>query len=156
MIAVVNIEGKQFKVEKDSQFLIDKLQGKKGDKVVLDNVSLIDNNGKVIVGTPNIKGASVTVSILEQIRDKKVVVFKKKRRKGYKLKNGHKQMLTKVKIDSISTKSATNKSQESETKKTIAKKTIAKKTTAKKTTAKKTTAKKTTAKKTTAKKTTAN
>ena len=145
MIAVVNIEGKQFKVEKDSQFLIDKLQGKKGDKVVLDNVSLIDNNGKVIVGTPNIKGASVTVSILEQIRDKKVVVFKKKRRKGYKLKNGHKQMLTKVKIDSISTKSATNKSQESETKKTIAKKTIAKKTTAKKTTAKKTTAKKTTA-----------
>ena len=135
MIAVVNIEGKQFKVEKDSQFLIDKLQGKKGDKVVLDNVSLIDNNGKVIVGTPNIKGASVTVSILEQIRDKKVVVFKKKRRKGYKLKNGHKQMLTKVKIDSISTKSATSKSQESETKKTIAKKTIAKKTTAKKTTA---------------------
>ena len=152
MIAVVNIEGKQFKVEKDAQFLIDKLQGKKGEKVILDNVSLIDNNGKVIVGTPNIKGASVTVSILEQTRDKKVVVFKKKRRKGYKIKNGHKQMLTKVKIESISTKSISNKSQESETtaKKTTAKKTIAKKTTAKKTTAKKTTAKKTTAKKTTA------
>ena len=152
MIAVVNIEGKQFKVEKDAQFLIDKLQGKKGDKVVLDNVSLIDNNGKVIIGTPNIKGASVTVSILEQTRDKKVVVFKKKRRKGYRVKNGHKQMLTRVKIDNISTKSTTNKIQKSETKETTAKKTTAKKTTVKKTTAKKTTAKKTTAKKTTAKK----
>ena len=145
MIAVVNIEGKQFKVEKDAQFLLDKLQGKKGDKVVLDDVSLIDNNGKVIIGTPNIKGASVTVSILEQTRDNKVVVFKKKRRKGYKIKNGHKQMLTMVKIDSISTKSTDKKSQKSETKKTTTKKTTAKKTTAKKTTAKKTTAKKTTA-----------
>ena len=140
MIAVVNIEGKQFKVEKDAQLLIDKLQGKKGDKVVLNDVTLIDNNGKVIIGSPNIKGASVTVSILEQTRDKKVVVFKKKRRKGYRIKNGHKQMLTRVKIDSISTKSTTNKIQKSETKKTTAKETTAKKTTAKKTTVKKTTA----------------
>ena len=124
MIAVVNIEGKQFKVEKDAKILIDKLHGKKGDKVVLDNVSLIDNNGKITVGTPNIKDASVTASILEHTRDKKIIVFKKKkRRKGYRLKNGHKQMLTMIKIDSISTKSTSNKSLDSEAKKTTTKKT---------------------------------
>tara|TARA_B100001287_G_scaffold271980_1_gene273037 strand:- start:464 stop:919 length:456 start_codon:yes stop_codon:yes gene_type:complete len=150
MIAVVNIEGKQFKVEKDAKILIDKLQGKKGDKVVLENVSLIDNNGKITVGTPNIKDACVTASILEHTRDKKIIVFKKKRRKGYRLKNGHKQMLTMIKIDSISTKSSSNKSLDSEAKKTTAKKTTAKKTTAKKTTAKKTAIKKTATKKTTA------
>ena len=98
MIAVVNIEGKQFKVEKDAQFLLDKLQGKKGDKVVLDNVTLIENNGKVIIGSPNIKGASVTVSILEQTRDKKVVVFKKKRRKGYRIKTDTNRCLLELKL----------------------------------------------------------
>jgi len=153
MIAVVNIDGRQLKVEKNQEFYIDRISGKKGDKLVLDAVSLLQNGDKITIGSPIIDGANVTVSILEHIKDKKIIVFKKKRRKGYKIKNGHRQMLTKIKIDdiSLSKKKKSAKKEEVDTKKTTAKKTTAKKTTAKKTTAKKTTAKKTTAKKTTKK-----
>ena len=156
MIAVVNIDGRQLKVEKNQEFYIDRISGKKGDKLVLDAVSLLQNGDKITIGAPIIDGANVTVSILEHIKDKKIIVFKKKRRKGYKIKNGHRQMLTKIKIDdiSLSKKKKSAKKEEVDTKKTTAKKTTAKKTTAKKTTTKKTTTKKTTAKKTTAKKTT--
>jgi large subunit ribosomal protein L21 len=155
MIAVVNIDGRQLKVEKNQEFYINKISGKKGDKVTLDQVLMLKKDNTTTIGTPTINGANVTISIVDQIKDKKIIVFKKKRRKGYKVKNGHRQMLTKIKIDSISTDTKKVKtSSNSEGKKTTAKKTTAKKTTAKKTTAKKTTAKKTTAKKTTAKKTT--
>ena len=150
MIAVVNIDGRQLKVEKNQEFYVNRLSGEKGDKITLNEVLIIEKDNKTTLGTPTINGANVTISILDHIKDKKIVVFKKKRRKGYKVKNGHRQMLTKIKIESISTNSKNQKSNtKADEKKTTAKKTTAKKTTAKKTTAKKTTAKKTTAKKTT-------
>ena len=150
MIAVVNIDGRQLKVEKNQEFYVNRLSGEKGDKITLNEVLIIEKDNKTTLGNPTINGANVTISIVDHIKDKKIVVFKKKRRKGYKVKNGHRQMLTKIKIDSISTNSKNQKSNtKAEEKKTTAKKTTAKKTTAKKTTAKKTTAKKTTAKKTT-------
>ena len=145
MIAVVNIDGRQLKVEKNQEFYVNKISGKKGDKVTLDEVFVLEKDNKTTIGTPTINGANVTISIVDQIKDKKIIVFKKKRRKGYKVKNGHRQMLTKIKIDAISTDNKKQKQKpDSEVKKTTAKKTTAKKTTAKKTTAKKTTAKKTT------------
>jgi len=132
MIAVLNIDGRQLKVEEKQEIYINRIAGKKGDKFNIDTVSLLQNGDKTFVGSPLVEGANVTISILEHIKDQKVVVFKKKRRKGYKIKNGHRQMLTKIKIDSISTSK----------KKVVDKKTTAtKKTTAKKTTAKKTTKK---------------
>ncbi len=145
MIAVVNIDGRQLKVEKNQEFYVNRLSGEKGDKITLNEVLIIEKDNKTTLGTPTINGANVTISILDHIKDKKIVVFKKKRRKGYKVKNGHRQMLTKIKIESISTNSKNQKSNtKADEKKTTAKKTTAKKTTAKKTTAKKTTAKKTT------------
>ena len=139
MIAVLNIDGRQLKVEENQELYISRISGKKGDKLTFNTVSLIKNDKSVSIGNPLVDNAEIGVSIIEQTKDDKVIVFKKNRRKGYKVKNGHRQMLTKIKIDSISIGGT-------------AKKTTAKKTTAKKTTAKKTTAKKTTAKKTTAKK----
>ena len=145
MIAVLNIDGRQLKVEKDQEVYINKISGKKGDKLTLKTVSLLETEKSISVGTPLVEGVEVNISILEQTKDDKIVVFKKKRRKGYQIKNGHRQMLTKIKIDSISIgKKSVNKiAEDKEIKKTTAKKTTAKKTTAKKTTAKKTTAKKT-------------
>jgi len=142
MIAVLNIDGRQLKVEEKQEIYINRIAGKKGDKLNINTVSLLQKGDKTSVGSPLVEGANVTISILEHIKDKKVVVFKKKRRKGYKIKNGHRQMLTKIKIDSISVSKKKVVNNES----TTAKKTTAKKTTAKKTTAKKTTAKKTTKK----------
>jgi large subunit ribosomal protein L21 len=139
MIAVLNIDGRQLKVEENQELYVSRISGKKGDKLTFNTVSLIKNDKSVSIGNPLVDNAEIGVSIIEQTKDDKVIVFKKNRRKGYKVKNGHRQMLTKIKIDSISIGGT-------------AKKTTAKKTTAKKTTAKKTTAKKTTAKKTTAKK----
>tara|TARA_B100001029_G_C14966905_1_gene397854 strand:- start:146 stop:634 length:489 start_codon:yes stop_codon:yes gene_type:complete len=155
MIAVVNIDGRQLKVREDQEFYINKISGEKGDKLTLDEVTLLQNKDIVTVGKPTISGVSVNISIVEQGKDKKIIVFKKKRRKGYKVKNGHRQSVTKIKIDSITISKKKKVKEEVETKAVTPKKTTAKKTTAKKTTAKKTTTKKTTAKKTTAKKTTA-
>ena len=145
MYAIVDIAGQQFKVEKDQKIFVHRLDAKEGSKISFDKVLLTDDKGKINIGKPILEGVSVSAKILEHLKGDKVTVFKKKRRKGYRIKNGHKQMLTRVKIDNISTKSTTNKIQKSETKETSAKKTTTKKTTAKKTTAKKTTAKKTTA-----------
>ena len=130
MIAILNIDGRQLKVEKNQEFYVSKLPGKEGDKLIVKTVSLIQNGDTITTGTPLIEGAQVNLSILEQKKDDKIIVFKKKRRKGYKLKNGHRQMITKIKIDSISIGGKT----ESKEKKTTAKKTTTKKTTAKKTT----------------------
>jgi len=156
MYAIVEIAGQQFKVEKDQQLFVHRLESKEGEKVTFDNVLLIENKGKVKVGAPKVNGAKVTAKVLEHLKGDKVIVFKKKRRKGYRVKNGHRQYLSKIEIQKIDEKSTVKKATtKKETKPEFtAKKTTAKKTTAKKTTAKKTTAKKTTAKKTTAKKTT--
>ncbi len=101
MYAIVDIAGKQFKVEKEKFYYAPSLEGKDGDKVEFDKVLLLDDNGKVKVGAPLIKGSKVTAKILEHVKDDKVIVFKKKRRKGYKVKNGHRQKLTKILIEDI-------------------------------------------------------
>ena len=128
------------KVSKDTS-IIEKLPLEKGKKVNITEVLLISENGKPVVGNPLVEGASVDAEVIDQIRAKKIIVFKKKRRKGYKVKNGHRQMLTKIKIDSISIgkKAKSNNASEKEVKKTTVKKTTVKKTTVKKTTVKKTT-----------------
>jgi large subunit ribosomal protein L21 len=101
MYAVVDIAGKQFKVEKDQYLYTPLLEAKEGDSVKFDKVLLIDTNGVVQVGMPLIKGAVISGKVLEHVKDDKVIIFKKKRRKGYALKNGHRQKLTKVQIESI-------------------------------------------------------
>ena len=101
MYAIVDIAGKQFKVEKDNFYYTPLLKGKDGDAVEFKDVFLLDNDGKVKVGTPNVKGSKVTGKILEHVKGDKVIVFKKKRRKGYVVRNGHRQDFTKVLIEDI-------------------------------------------------------
>ena len=147
MYAIVEIAGQQFKVEKDQQIFVHRLDSKEGEKVTFDNVLLIETGGKVKVGAPNVSGAKVTAKVLEHLKGDKVIVFKKKRRKGYRVKNGHRQYLTKIEIQKIDEKAATKKTApKKETKPKAEAKPKAKKVAAKKTTAKKTTAKKTTKK----------
>lgn len=101
MYAIVNIAGQQFKVAKDQHLFVHRLQGDEGASIEFDNVLLVDNGGKVTVGVPAVKGASVTAKIVSHLKGDKVIVFKKKRRKGYKKKNGHRQYFTKIQIESI-------------------------------------------------------
>jgi large subunit ribosomal protein L21 len=101
MYAIVNIAGKQFKVAKDQYIYAPKLEGDAGSSVSFDNVLLVDNGSGVQVGAPTVKGATVSGKILEHVKGNKVIVFKKKRRKGYVKKNGHRQQFTKVQIESI-------------------------------------------------------
>jgi large subunit ribosomal protein L21 len=182
MYAIVDIAGQQIKVEKNQEVYVHRLEGDAGSKVQFDNVLLIDNKGKVVVGQPMIEGALVSAKIIEHLKDDKVLVFKKKRRKGYKKLNGHRQFLSKIVIEDIKEKGAKKaaakkaepkaeakkeeapkKEVKAEAKAPAAKKTAAKKeTTAKKPAAKKTTAakkeapaKKAAAKKPAAKKTAA-
>ncbi len=143
MYAIVEIAGQQFKVEKDQQIFAHRLESKEGSKIDFDKVLLMDNAGKVNVGAPVIKGAKVTAKVLEHLKGDKVIVFKKKRRKGYKVKNGHRQYLTKLEILKIDAKApAEKKAAPRKEAKPAAKKAPAKKTAAKKAPAKKTTAKK--------------
>ena len=104
MNAVVEISGKQFKVSKDTKLYVHRLDAKEGAKVSFENVLLLDNGKKVLVGTPNVKGASVEAKVLKHLKDDKVIVFKKKRRKGYRVKNGHRQALTEIVIEKVSEK----------------------------------------------------
>lgn len=101
MYAIVEIAGTQVKVEKDKHYYTPLLKGNDGDTVEFDNVLLLDDSGKVNVGSPNIKGTKVTAKIVGQVKGDKVIVFKKKRRKGYKVRNGHRQKFTKVLIEDI-------------------------------------------------------
>ncbi len=101
MYAIVEIAGQQFKVEKDQRLFVHRLEEKEGAKVQFDDVLLISDNGKVTVGAPAISGAQVTAKILNHMKGDKVIVFKKKRRKGYKKKNGHRQYLSEVQVESI-------------------------------------------------------
>ena len=139
MNAIVEISGKQFKVEKDSKLFVHRLEGKEGSKVTFDNVLLLDNGSKVTIGTPTVKGASIQAKILQHVKDNKVVVFKKKRRKGYQVKNGHRQALTEILIEKVNEKSAVKKADvKAEAKKPVAKKAATKKPAAKKSAAKST------------------
>ena len=101
MYAIVDIAGKQFKVTQDQLVYAPRLEGEEGASVEFDKVLLLDNDGKVDVGTPVLKGAKVTGKILDHVKGDKLVVFKKKRRKGYKVKNGHRQNFTKILIENI-------------------------------------------------------
>ena len=157
MYAIVEIAGQQFKVSEKQEIFVNKIDSKEGSKIVFDKVLLLDKDGKIEVGVPVLKGLGVTAKIIEHLKSDKVLVFKKKRRKGYKVKNGFRHSLTKIeiqKIGEIKLSSSKSVSSKKVVKDIVEIKTTANKTTANKTTAKKTTAKKTTAKKTTAKKTT--
>ena len=148
MYAIVEIAGQQFKVEQDQQIFVHRLEAEEGSKIDFDKVLLMDDAGKINVGAPVIKGAKVTAKVLEHLKGDKVIVFKKKRRKGYKVKNGHRQYLTKLEILKIDAKApAVKKAAPKKEAKPVAEKAPAKKTAAKKPAAKKAPAKKTTAKK---------
>ena len=101
MLAIVSIAGQQFKVEEGQELFVHQLEASDGDNLSFDQVHLIENEGNVTVGTPVIKSASVNATVLERQQGDKVIVFKKKRRKGYRVKNGHRQQFTKIKIDKI-------------------------------------------------------
>ena len=101
MYAIVEIAGQQFKVEKDQKVYVNRLEGKEGSKVAFDNILLLNNAGKILLGDPSVKGASVEAKILKHLKDDKVIVFNKKRRKGYKVKNGHRQFLTQIMVENI-------------------------------------------------------
>ena len=109
MYAIVEIAGHQYKVEKDQRIFVNRLEGKEGSKVNFENVLLIEDKGKVTVGAPAIKGAKVSAKIEAHLKGDKVIVFKKKRRKGYKVKNGHRQHLTQLTIGAITKKAAAKK-----------------------------------------------
>jgi large subunit ribosomal protein L21 len=100
MFAIVTIAGQQFKVEEGQELFVHQLAAQEGDSVTFDEVHLLENDGKVTVGTPTVK-AEISATVLGHQKGDKVIVFKKKRRKGYKVKNGHRQHFTKIKIDSI-------------------------------------------------------
>jgi len=101
MYAIVEIAGQQFKVEKSQKIFVHRLNAGEGSKVDFDNVLLIDNNGKVNVGAPSISGAKVSATVLNHLKGEKVLVFKKKRRKGYQKLNGHRQFLSYIQIEEI-------------------------------------------------------
>ena len=101
MYAIVEIAGQQFKVSKDSKVFVHRLAGDEGSKVTFEKVLLTDDNGTITLGAPAIEGASVEATVLQHLKGDKVIVFKKKRRKGYKKKNGHRQALTQIAISGI-------------------------------------------------------
>jgi large subunit ribosomal protein L21 len=101
MYAIVEIAGQQFKVSKDLKVYVHRLTNEEGSKVSFDKVLLLDDNGSVTLGAPAIEGASVEAKVLQHLKGDKVIVFKKKRRKGYKKRNGHRQYLTQILIEGI-------------------------------------------------------
>ncbi len=101
MYAIVEIAGQQFKVQKDQTIFVHRLENAEGSKVDFNNVLLVENGGKVSVGAPAVAGASVSAEVLKHLKGDKVIVFKKKRRKGYKVLNGHRQYLSQIKITDI-------------------------------------------------------
>ena len=101
MYAIVEIAGQQFKIEKEMKLFVHRLKAEEGSQITFDRVMLVDNDGKIKVGAPTVKGATVTATVLHHLKGDKVLVFKKKRRKGYQKMNGHRQYLTSIKIDDI-------------------------------------------------------
>jgi len=101
MFAVIRTGGKQYKVEKNSQIQVEKLDVKEGESVTLDDVLMTSDGKASKVGTPTVSGAKVTAKVIEHIRDAKIVVFKKKRRQNYRRKAGHRQNLTVLEITDI-------------------------------------------------------
>lgn len=109
MYAIVEIAGQQFKVSKDLKVYVNRLANEEGSKISFDKVLLLDDNGNVTLGAPAIEGASVEAKVLQHLKGDKVIVFKKKRRKGYKKRNGHRQYLTQIVIEGITATGGTKK-----------------------------------------------
>ncbi|MGB5666859.1 MAG: 50S ribosomal protein L21 [Maribacter sp.] len=101
MYAIVEMAGQQFKVAKDQKVYVHRLQTEEGKKVTFDNVLLLDDGKNVTIGAPAIDGAAVEAKVIKHLKGDKVIVFKKKRRKGYRVKNGHRQSLTEIIVESI-------------------------------------------------------
>ncbi len=137
MYAIVEIAGQQFKVAKDQRLFVHRLQDKEGAKVSFDKVFLLDDGKKVTVGAPAITGASVEAKVLGHLKGDKVIVFKKKRRKGYRVKNGHRQSLTQLVVEQINEKPAAKKAPATKVEKPVAEKKVATKAAAAKPAAKK-------------------
>ncbi len=102
MFAVVEILGQQFKVQKDQKLVVNRLDQKEGSKISFENVLLVDNGKEFDLGNPTVEGYFIEAKIIKHLKGDKVIVFKKKRRKGYKVKKGHKQYLSEILIESIS------------------------------------------------------
>lgn len=117
MFAIVEIAGLQYKVEQDQKLFVNRLKGDKGAKVSFDKV-LLTVNGTTTVGAPAVSGITVDAEILEHVKADKVIVFKKKRRKGYAKKNGHRQSLTQIQITGITGFDGAKKTAKKETAKT--------------------------------------
>ena len=101
MFAIVEIAGQQFKVVKDQKVFVHRLDAKTGDKVSFDQVYMLADGEKISVGAPAVANVSVEAKVVRHLKDDKVIVFKKKRRKGYRVKNGHRQSLTEIVIESV-------------------------------------------------------
>ena len=101
MYAIVDIKGQQFKAEAGRRLFVHRLEAERGASVEFDQVLLVDNAGKVTIGSPVVAGAKVVVEVLSHVKGEKVIIFKKKRRKGYKKRNGHRQCFTEVLIKEI-------------------------------------------------------
>ncbi len=109
MYAIVEIAGQQFKVQQGTKVYVNRLEAKEGTNIEFGNVLLVDNGGAVQVGTPSVDGARVSVKVLSHLQGDKVIVFKKKRRKGYQKSNGHRQQLTQVLVQGLLAKGETFK-----------------------------------------------
>lgn len=116
MYAIVEIAGQQYKVAKDRKLFVNRLDAEEGSKVSFDRVLLLSNGDDITLGAPAITNASVEAKVLSHPKDDKVVVFKKKRRKGYQKKNGHRQLLSEIQIEGISVSGAGKTSKKKETK----------------------------------------
>ena len=101
MFAIVTIAGQQFKVEEGQEIFVHRLEAEAGDSVSFDDVLFTSGDAGTSIGTPNVSGASIGATVIDHVKGDKVIVFKKKRRKGYRVKNGHRQQFTKIKIDSV-------------------------------------------------------
>lgn len=102
MYAIVNIAGQQFKVEENQEIFVHRQEGLEGDTIEFNEVLLKANDGKITIGSPTVAASSVSATILSHLKGDKVIIFKKKRRKNYRVKNGHRQYFTKIKIEKIS------------------------------------------------------
>jgi large subunit ribosomal protein L21 len=100
--AVIQTGGKQYRVQEGDQIAVEKLTAEVGKKITLDQILMVNNKGKAIIGTPQVEGAKVEAEVIDQGKAKKITVFKKKRRKGYSKKQGHRQEETTLKILKIS------------------------------------------------------
>jgi large subunit ribosomal protein L21 len=114
MYAVVDIAGQQFKVEENTKIYVPKLDSEVNKGVTFDNVLLFSDGKSTSIGTPSVKGVKVKAKVLEHLKDDKVIVFKKKRRKSYRVKNGHRQQLSRIEITKITKSKAKAAAKEGE------------------------------------------